>query len=466
MQPRLILTLLLSATTLVAGQSSAQSAGAGVSSGGATPWLADRALGEGAGIKAGSVEIHPGVSAETGPDSNFLQRASSAIEEENSGPPVASWRFRVTPQVSVRTLDRSQESGKDQRTIAKPIVMFDASARASYNEMIALRSGFGSGFAKMRNVEGGGSLLLRILPDRVWSATLGGGYNYVFEPSNQGGFGARYSRHLLSAQAGIKWSPGGGSFQWTLLEYGTRFTLFDDAGFTLYDNGAHFFTTHGMWRFLPKTAVLYDGKLDIIRYGNDEVNDAEALQARIGLNGLLTKKLALLVMGGWAASFYRASAPGNIARNYDGIVGKAEAKWFLSSDGRLKEGQADVGASSLAAGYLRDYADSYLADFFRRDRVYAKASYLIGGRVITSAEGGVSFLGYPDLNTSDGTLGAFSETRIDVKGFVEYRPLTTVGINLQLLYDQNISKVLDFGSFSDDLSFNRFRAMIGARWFL
>lgn len=93
-------------------------------------------------------------------------------------------------------------------------------------------------------------------------------------------------------------------------------------------------------------------------------------------------------------------------------------------------------------------------------------SYLIGGRVVTTAEGGVSRITYPDFLFSGVEQASFGETRFDVKGLVEYRPVATVGINLQLLYDQNVSQVIDGGSFQDDLSFNRFRAILGARWFM
>ena len=187
-----------------------------------------------------------------------------------------------------------------------------------------------------------------------------------------------------------------------------------------------------MWRFLPKTSVIYDGKVGIIGYTDDRSNDGTVMEARLGLNGLLTKKLALLLMGGWAASFYQNQ--NGSARNYNAPVGKAEAKWFFTPEGRLKDGDADVGASALALGYLRDFNDSYLGDFYRRDRIYTQTSYLIAGNVITTVEGGVSFLAYPDFASSAGEQQGFGETRADLQGFVEYRPLATVGVSLQLRY--------------------------------
>jgi hypothetical protein len=153
-------------------------------------------------------------------------------------------------------------------------------------------------------------------------------------------------------------------------------------------------------------------------------------------------------------------------RNYDSFIGQAEARWYFTPEGRLHDGSADVGASAVALGVVRDYNDSYLGDFYRRHRAYAQMSYLIGGRVVTTLEGGVSGISYPDFLFAGLTQSGFTETRVDVQGFVEYRPVSTVGINLQLRYDQNFSQVIDGDTYQDDLSFNRFRAILGARWFL
>jgi len=141
-------------------------------------------------------------------------------------------------------------------------------------------------------------------------------------------------------------------------------------------------------------------------------------------------------------------------------------KWFFTPDGKLKEGDADVGASALAAGFLRDYNHSFLGDFYRRNRGYAQMSYLIGGSIVTTAEAGLSLIEYPDHLVEDTAQAGFSETRVDVQGLVEYRPAPSLGINLTLRYDQNLSQTVTAPTFQDDLSFNRFRGLLGVRWFL
>lgn len=461
MRLRVYLTAIL-ATFCLSSSVWAQESGRSTSTVVGAPWVGNRGIGEGAGIKTGNFEWHPGISGEVGYDSNYLQRANSSIEEANYGPVVPSLRLRVTPQLSLRSIDRTAESGKEGGT--PPVVSFDVTGSASYNEFIPFESSEAAAFRRLRNVQGGVGAVVDILPARKWSGQVRGSYSYVAEPSNQGGLGAQFDRHTLAGGGKVVWAPGGGAFRWTLVDYMARATFFDENAFGVYDNGNHAFRSLGHWRFLPKTSVLYEGKFSAVRYGSDVLNDGEALEGWLGLNGLLTKKLSLLVMGGWAASFFDNQI--GLVRNYDSWIGRAEARWYFSPEGKLHDGSADVGASALALGVVRDFNNSYLGDFYRRHRAYAQMSYLIGGRVITTLEGGVSRLNYPDFLFQGIQQSSFGETRIDVQGFVEYRPLQTVGINLQLRYDQNISTVIDGGLFQDDLSFNRFAAILGARWFL
>lgn len=435
----------------------AQESGQSTSGVSGAPWVQNGAIGEGSGVATGSLEWHPGVSAEFGYDSNYLQRAGSPIDDANFGPIIPALRLRVTPQVSVRT--RSTGGGD----APAPVVAFDASGSVSYNELIPLTSG-NPDFRKLRNLQGGLGLVLDILPTRKWSGQVRSGYSYVAEPSNQGGLGNQFDRHTISVGGKIVWAPGGGAFRWTLLDYGTRFTLFDDGAFGVYDNGTHTFRTLGFWRFLPKTSVLYDSSVKLVRYTADGINNGDQLQARLGLTGLVTRKISLLAMGGWASSFYRDRI--GLVRNYDSWIGNAEAKWFFTPEGRLHDGSVDVGASALTVGVLRDFNDSYLGDFYRRHRVFAQMGYLIGGRVITTVEAGYSRINYPDYLFDGTAQPGFGEDRIDLQGFVEYRVLRTVGVSLQLKYDQNLSQVISGATYQDDLDFNRFQAILGARWFL
>lgn len=425
------------------------------------PWLGDRTIGEGAGIRTGDFELHPGLAAQFGYDSNYYQRAGSAIEDASLGPVADALRLRVTPSVSFRTLDRRI---LDDGSVSglRPLV-FEFTGALSYNELIGLDGRFSTELQDQRNLQGQAGAVLKIFPERKWSGNVNANYVYTVEPSNLGGFLGAFDRHTVTGGGNLQWRPGGGSFNWTLLDYQTRYTFFE-RGVGVYDNGIHNITTSGSWRFFPKTALLFDGGLGLLRYENPGLNNGENLKARIGANGLLTKHLGLMVMGGWATSFFHNNN-GHV-RNYDDFIGQAEAKWYFNEGTRLQEGSANVGMSTASLGYQRTFNQSYLSDFFQRDRGYAQLSYFFGGRVLTTLDGGVSLINYPSFLFDGSVAPGFDEVRIDVTGFVEYRVIETVGINLTLKYDQNISEVLSGPTLTDDLSFERFRGFLGARWFL
>lgn len=94
------------------------------------PWLADRKYGEGMGIRVGNLEIHPGVSGELGYDSNYFLRAP--VED-----PIAVYRFRVTPSISLATLGQQRREGADGPPTQ---LTFRASAYAAFNQLVAADS--------------------------------------------------------------------------------------------------------------------------------------------------------------------------------------------------------------------------------------------------------------------------------------------------------------------------------------
>ena len=124
------------------------------------------------------------------------------------------------------------------------------------------------------------------------------------QPSNDPNF--NYNRFTARFGGGVTWAPGGGMFDWRLgYEYGLIY--FEDQEFRDLSNNAHTINTRGRWRFLPRTAVLYDGSVAFLRYNRQPSRgqlNSDPVRARIGLNGLVTRQLALLAMVGWGSSFY------------------------------------------------------------------------------------------------------------------------------------------------------------------
>lgn len=437
-------TVLVAATTLK--EASAQK----------QPWIADRRYGEGMGIRAGDLELHPGISGEFGYDSNYFQRAPS--EDVAS-----ALRLRIAPQLTLSTL--SAERRGVGGAGAPPTVNFQAGLAASYNEFFATDSRFSKDLSQQRNIEGGANLKLDILPERPWGADIYAGFSRVVDPSNSAILDSAFDRDTIVVGPGINWRPGGGMFEWRL-GYEYTYNLFERQAFKSLNNSQHQVETKGRWRFFPRTAVLYDAEYAYTTYESSTTqNDGDALRARMGLNGLVTNRFSLLAMLGWAQSYYeRSVAP---PQNYDNLIAHGELKFFVLPQAALDPTAATVGLSSIALGYTRDFRNSYLGDFTQNDRGYLTLEYFAAGTVLLSLQGGVAQVAYPRSLVAP----AFSETRADATLFGEYRLSETLAMNGTLRYDANLSDSvvrLDPANAAavDNLKFSRFQAWLGLRWFM
>lgn len=427
------------------------------------PWIKDRRYAEGIGYRAGNLELHPGVSAELGYDSNYFLRA------DDEKPVISVMRLRVTPSLSLSTLGpQRREGGGDP-----PKVNFRAGTFLSYNKLFATDSANDTAVSDNDNVVNAGvNFTLDVLPQKPWGFDMYGDFVRTAEPSNNIVEDLAFNRDSVRLGAGINWRPGGGLFEWRL-GYELNYNFFERDAYKNLNNYQHYLLTRGRWRFLPRTALVYDGKFGFLSYtdGQNTNHNAQTVNSKIGVNGLITHHFAMLAMAGWAASFYEASG-GVPVHNYDGPVGQAELKWYLLPQPSLAPDQATVGLSSIAAGYVRDYTNSYLSDFYRRDRGYANFSYFVAGAFLISLEGGYSYLTHSPTYFSDGSprKASFGQNRADATLFAEYRPSDSIGINTTLRYDASLGNErirLDAtATAQDNLQYNRYELWVGARWFM
>lgn len=451
MKLRLAFAVLLGSTTVVLSASAQQ------------PWIQDRRLGEGAGIRTGNLELHPSLAGEFGYDSNYFQRGP-----EDPAPVVDTMRLRITPSLTLSTLGRQRADSGGEAT--PPLLNFDLGAFATYNAFIPLDDT--DDFEDRSKLSGGINASLELFPKRPIMWDVNAGYRRQVDPSDIATGETDFDRHVIRAGTGVTWSPGGGLFEWRV-GYGITATYFSEEGFDVLNNGQHVFETRGRWRFLPRTAAIYDGWYRLIRYNSTDEGqiDGEVIQSRIGLGGLFTNRFAFRILGGWAASFYDSN------QNFDGPVGNAELKFFLTPNPTLQESSAQVGLSSIAVGYDRAYAHSYLGPYYQRDQGYLNFEYFIGGVIVTSLRGTVARNAYPTFTVvgdidNDGVADGLieqnvHETRLGGTLFAEYRVTSFVGINATFEVDRNIGggdnpvRTLP----NDDLDYTRFQAFLGARVF-
>lgn len=422
-----------------------------------TAWLQDRRYTEGIGIRVGDFELHPGVGAEFGYDSNYLLRAGSED-------PIGSLHLKVIPSFSLSTLS-AQRRGAEPGT-PPPTVEFRAGLNGTYNEFFPV-SGSESGqdnLQRQRNITGNLDLKLTILPNRPWSGSLYGNFGRAVVPSNQG-IAGNYNFITAAGGGELAFAPGGGLFDWRL-GYGFTGRIFEDQ--TTLTNLQHEVSTRGRWRFLPRTALMYDARLGFISYPNGgDKTSSHPLRARIGLNGLVTNSFSLMALVGWGASFYTPTPQ----EDFDSIIGQAEARWYLTPNPSAEPGAATLSLSSVAIGFNRDFADSYIGTYLESNRGYVNFSYFFGGTFLLVADAGAAAVRYPNivLPPTVSPHAAWTDARIDASLFGEYRIKDALGINATVRYDGNLSNTgltLSNGAGVDQLAYNRIQAYLGVRWFM
>jgi hypothetical protein len=344
--------------------------------------------------------------------------------------------------------------------------------------------------SEQRNFDAGIGARADIAPQRPFGADIYADYLRSGQPSNSPVLDQAFDRGNVRGGAGVSWRPGGGLFDWRL-GYELAYAYFEEDPFDELNNFQHNVLTRGRWRFLPRTALQYDARYSMVRYQTNRLQpDGDFIEARVGLSGLVTSQIAFLALVGWNSSFYEAApvsaaaaGDGRVtsdAQNYDGYVAHGEVKFFLSPAPTADS--VPVGLSSIAAGYQRDFSNSYLGSFYIRDRGYLALNYFLGGVFLAQLEGGVGAYQFPRINSLN---GPFEQARIDTKLFAEYRLSDTFGLNTTLTYDQAIGHgpnepeagvvptsraregviVSDTPRVYDDLEFKRFQAFVGVRLF-
>jgi hypothetical protein len=434
------------------------------------PWLSDRKFTIGPGYRVGDFELHPGAAVEFGFDSNFFLRAS---EGDAAGAPVMAMRLRVTPSFSFSTLGPQRKGNTPNQ--APPAVEFTGGISATYNEFFPVY-GTAEGKEKMwdqRNVGGLLDLRLTINPSRPWSGAIYGSLGRLIQPSQEAVIGESYNRLSPNAGAELIWNPGSGLLDWRL-GYNFAGTIFESDNFDGLTNLYHTFQTRGRWRFLPRSALLFDLKSGIIQYINSsEKTGSHPLRVQLGYNGLITNNFGALLMVGWGASFYDPSSreTAETVQDFDSIIGQAEVRYFLTPNPSADPAAASLTLSSVALGFTRDFYDAYIGSFFERDRGYLKLTYFFGGRFVVIVDAGAGALVNPAINTESlPNVTPWTDIRVDASGFAEYRFKDAFGLNTTLRYNTRISsKELDIKNqpgARDKLQWQQFEAYLGARWLM
>ena len=449
----------------------------------AQEWTKDRRIGDGKGYRTGDVELHPGIGGEVGYDSNYFLRADGTDARNINSAPAAPVRdagvIRITPSFTFNTIGPQQ--GPDGTPAEQPKYAFRGALAGTYYEFIGVKE-----ISNQRNVAANVTTRFDILPGRPVGAGVFAGYSRVLKPSIDGLPDNSFNRNIVNAGAEVIVMPGGGTFD---IRAGYQFTgeFFEQSNGVPFTNYKHDISLRDRWRFRPRTALFHDTSLGFVTYPNKSratnlLEDSTPLTTRFGMTGLLTPRFSLLAAVGYGTTL-SLNAASKSTQQYDSVIGQAEATFYLSSTPNdLEPGSVSLSVSTLSFGYIRDFQKSFIGGgYYGSDRGYARLAYFFGNKALVSLDGNIGAVEYNDFYENTGTgpvkvSSGFTDVRAGTTLFGEYHILDSLGINATFDYSQNFSnKVLTFGAPAAgapsagtqyDMSWKRFQAFLGVRYFL
>lgn len=446
----------------------------GVYTNGMSNWISDKRIRDGQGIRVGEFELHPGIGAQIGVDTNYFMRTDKA-GFINSDPKIAPV-MRITPSFFMMT---SPPEGKPGGNAEMPKVGVQLGAALAYNEM------FGVLTPEQRNL--GANVFGRVdfLPTRPFSVGILALYNRTINPNPTGSPDNRFDRNDVGGGIDFTVQPGGGTLDWRL-GYQVRAAIFDQSANVPFNNLQHEIFTKGRWKFRPRTAFVYDATFRFLTYTGvsaalNSLYDATPVRARLGITGLVSNRFGILALVGWGSSFFNTNGLPQMAANvpppqYNSLIAQAEAKFYIGANPEAGEVATSAAVSTFAIGYIRDFAGSFLSNYYGWDKGYARFQWFLGGgKFLVSVEGGAGAAQYgPVYAMNTQLLPGFTTVKPDAMLFTEYRILPTFGINLTGRFTGEYpvggypaGGIPQGGMMGGnyDLRYTRFEAFAGARLF-
>jgi hypothetical protein len=421
-------------------------------------WLADRTLTEGRGIRVGNFELHPGVGAEFGFDSNAFYTGGAAA-------PDPALRLRVTGNFGISTLGPQRLQTPGEAAPPPQAVRFRANLGVTYSHFFGLGAPVTRSVSDASNLGLNVGLALNVAPGRTWSFSFSNDFARAVQGTSELNFGQLFvfNRWQNVANIGFSVTPGGGSFEFKA-GYTNRLYVFFEPGFEGYSNMGNDINLSMRWRFLPKTSIAWTGAVSPTFYFNPSpiasgLFTGFPVNTRLGITGLITERLSFQVFGGYGATYFGAGD------NAETFVGNAEIRYLTGP------------SMSVRGGVLRDIGSSFIGNYMIRNNVYVNVSHSFGGRFWLSgeAQAGLVQIGFPTDATGArssfltgpavGTDGRLTGFRVLTMLFGEYRFTDYLGLNTTLAFTGNFidASVTSMGATAASLNWNKFEAFLGLR---
>ncbi|MFH1530290.1 MAG: hypothetical protein ABIK09_06080 [Pseudomonadota bacterium] len=337
------------------------------------------------GLDAAGFVFRPALTFSTEFNTNLFYADAS-----DPTPPVDAWLIKVIPSLGFQSPTHSV-------LVVNAKGIFEFRKYFHERETVTKQSMFG----------GVASMDATFFPRGVVSVTLHEDFRRVIERRNFETT-ASWDRNFNKAGADINIRPGGRAMSFRVgYNFITDYFL-DTTG----DWGdVHRHDIHGRysWKFFPFTALIFEAGWELHDYLDKdqgyygELTDSKPLRTRIGVNGFITKSLAIMLMAGYGNSFHdtRAVAQGESTNkgenaSYSSFLAEARFSWKATP------------TTIVQIGYKHDFRDSLFSNYLQYDRVYANARQRFFGMWDIRFEASYEYLGYAAIPY------AYQTTRPDV----------------------------------------------------
>lgn len=385
---------------------------------------------DGVGIKVGQRStFHPGFALVTGVDTNVFYEAQSEDPQAAAYMTPTGWLGLGNRQVRDGILMSPPErSGR--------VMDYNISGIVGFRQYLARRDNV----RQQSRLTGGLQLRLNFLPGRRVSVTLEEDFFRYAQPSNYDA-GADFNFNRLDHRGALTFfvRPGGGRLSFGA-GYRSHILRFQNSAQDVAKGNR---ILNGMlgeikWRFLPKTAMLFQYTFDHTFYtdccqavgaGRNEDNFAHRILG--GVRGQVLKKVTLEARAGWGLGFYRDDPNGP---NFSSFIGDLGINVYPTP------------RNSLHFSFYRSFQDSLLGNYFTDIGGRAGVRHQFRWNMIAGLGVGVAarrYAGLPVEGFEDNDIASYEGPGSDV-----YQRRDVL-FNLDAKIEQPLGKIWALGLYYD-----------------
>ena len=320
------------------------------------------------GINAGDFLIWPALKLEGRYDSNIFQ---SSDEETPQAVPM----LRIMPGIALT----NPASSKLAFSLGA-----EADVRVYLSENEALQA--------LTNAGVKGDLRVDILPTGPVTVSIFDVFRRTLN-ARRNDTSQTYNLNQNMAALRVNIHPGAGALD-IALGYAFNVSLYDD--FEQANSMSHDMLFRTTWRFYPKTLALLEARGNFRDWETDSQYeglyvDNKSFRVFTGLSGYITRWLGTLLKVGYGNSFHDAGS------SYESVVGQAELQFRINP------------SILIAAGYSRDFQNSFYANFFTENKGYLRSQMRFGGRVGLDLTAGYHLIDFSEFDPAalDPTVTVF-----------------------------------------------------------